>query len=101
MNSAYARKTGFRERIAHGMLSASLISTVLGTRLPGQGAIYLGQEIRFIAPVRFGDTITAMVEVQRLIPEKNRAVLRTYCINQDGEIVLDGEAVVMPPLEKD
>lgn len=100
MNSEYAKSTAFKERIAHGMLSASLISTVLGTNLPGKGTIYMGQNVKFLAPVHFGDTITATVEIKDLLPEKNRAVLRTYCVNQEGELVLDGEAVVMPPKNK-
>jgi len=97
LNAEYAKNTPFGERIAHGMLSASLISTVLGTHLPGPGTIYMGQQVKFLAPVHFGDTITATVEVKELIPEKNRAILRTYCTNQDGKIVVDGEATVMPP----
>lgn len=97
MNAEYAKNTPFGERIAHGMLSASLISTVLGTHLPGEGTIYMGQQVKFLAPVHFGDTITATVEVKELIPEKNRAILRTYCTNQEGKIVVDGEATVMPP----
>jgi len=97
LNQAYAEKTFFKGRIAHGMLSAGFISALLGTRLPGPGTIYLRQELNFLAPVRMGDTITARVEVAELIPEKNRARLRTTCRNQDGTVVLDGEAVVMPP----
>jgi 3-hydroxybutyryl-CoA dehydratase len=97
LNQAYAEKTFFKGRIAHGMLSAGFISALLGTRLPGPGTIYLRQELNFLAPVRMGDTITARVEVTELIPEKNRARLRTSCRNQDGTVVLDGEAVVMPP----
>ncbi|PKN35187.1 MAG: enoyl-CoA hydratase [Deltaproteobacteria bacterium HGW-Deltaproteobacteria-19] len=97
LNQAYAEKTFFKGRIAHGMLSAGFISALLGTRLPGPGTIYLRQELNFLAPVRMGDTITARVEVTELIPEKNRARLKTTCRNQDGTVVLDGEAVVMPP----
>ncbi len=97
LDQAYAEKTFFKGRIAHGMLSAGFISALLGTRLPGPGTIYLRQELNFLAPVRMGDTITARVEVAELIPEKNRARLKTTCRNQDGTVVLDGEAVVMPP----
>ncbi len=97
VNAEYAQNTKFEKRIAHGMLSAGLISTVLGTKLPGNGTIYLSQQVNFLAPVYFGDTITAVVEVEELIPEKNRAVMHTYCKNQDGKIVVDGKAVVMPP----
>jgi 3-hydroxybutyryl-CoA dehydratase len=97
LDQAYAEKTFFKGRIAHGMLSAGFISALLGTRLPGPGTIYLRQELNFLAPVRMGDTITARVEVVELVPEKNRARLRTTCRNQEGTAVIDGEAVVMPP----
>jgi len=96
-----ARKSIFRGPVAHGMLSAGFISTVLGTRLPGPGTVYLSQSLRFVAPVRIGDTVTARVEVTELRAEKRRAVLRTVCQNQDGETVLTGEATVLvpPPVE--
>jgi len=97
INEEYAKNTMFKTRIAHGMLSAGFISTVLGTKLPGPGTIYLKQELAFIAPVKIGDTVTARVEVKELIPEKNRVILRTVCRNQDGKDVLDGEAVMMAP----
>lgn len=97
LNLEYAKKTRFQKRIAHGMLSASLISTVLGTQLPGQGSIYLKQEIDFLAPVYLGDTITAVVEVKELNPEKNRVIMHTYCKNQEDKLVVDGQATVMPP----
>ena len=97
VNSQYAEETPFKERIAHGMLSASLISTVLGTHLPGMGTIYAKQEVSFKAPVHFGDTITAKVEVEEIFEEKNRVKMRTTCTNQDGVIVVDGYAVVLPP----
>lgn len=79
------------------MLTAGLISAVLGMKLPGPGTIYLGQELKFTAPVRMGDTIKAEVEVSEIIKEKNRIKLRTICKNQKGEVVLDGVATVMPP----
>lgn len=79
------------------MLSAGLISAVLGTMLPGPGTIYMGQELRFTKPVFVGDTITATITVAELIPEKNRAKLETVCTNQDGEVVIKGMATVMPP----
>lgn len=85
----------FKKRIAHGMLTAGLISAVLGTKLPGEGTIYMGQEIAFTAPVYFGDTITANVEIIELIPEKKRVLLSTVCTNQDGVVVLSGKAKVM------
>lgn len=97
VNEEYAKNTMFKTRIAHGMLSAGFISTVLGTKLPGPGVIYLKQDIVFLAPVKIGDTVTARVEVKELIPDKNRVVLRTQCINQDGKELIDGEAVMMPP----
>lgn len=100
VNAQYAQDTPFKKRIAHGMLSASLISTILGTNLPGKGTIYMGQKVQFLAPVYLGDTITAMVEVKELIPEKNRVILHTYCKNQDGAMVLDGEATVLAPKVK-
>ena len=93
----YSKDTMFKGRIAHGMLSASYISTVLGMQLPGPGTIYLSQELKFTAPVRFGDTITATVEVIERIEEKNRITLETICTNQRGEIVVKGKAMVMPP----
>ena len=97
VNEVEARKGMFGKRIAHGMLSAGFISTVLGTQLPGPGTIYMGQELRFTKPVFFGDTITATVTVAELIPEKNRAILDTVCTNQNGEVVIKGKATVMPP----
>ena len=97
INAVEAEKGIFKERIAHGMLTASLISTVLGTQLPGPGTIYLSQDLSFKKPVKFGDTIEAKVEVIERIEEKNRLILRTTCTNQYGEIVIDGKAMVMPP----
>ena len=97
VNQVEAEKGRFGKRIAHGMLSAGLISAVLGTMLPGPGTIYMGQEIRFTKPVFVGDTITATITVAELIPEKNRAKLETVCTNQDGEVVIKGMATVMPP----
>ena len=97
VNEVEAQKGMFGKRIAHGMLSAGFISTVLGTQLPGPGTRYMGQELRFTKPVFFGDTITATVTVAELIPEKNRAILDTVCTNQNGEVVIKGKATVMPP----
>jgi 3-hydroxybutyryl-CoA dehydratase len=96
INEEYAKATRFGGRIAHGILSAGLISAVMGMYLPGWGGIYLGQELKFLAPVRIGDTITATAEVLELDKEKNRAVIRTYCTNQHGTVVTDGKAMVMP-----
>ena len=97
INETYAEKTFFKTRIAHGMLTAGFISAILGTQLPGPGTIYLRQELKFLAPVRIGDTITARVEVIEIISEKNRVRLETTCTNQDGTQILDGEAVISPP----
>ncbi len=97
LNEEYARDTFFKTRIAHGMLIAGLISTILGNKLPGPGTIYTHQSVDFLAPVRFGDTITARAEVVGLDVEKNRVRLKTTCMNQEGTLVLDGEAFVSPP----
>jgi 3-hydroxybutyryl-CoA dehydratase len=98
LDQAYAEKTTFKGRIAHGLLSVGFLSSILGNILPGHGTIYLSQEVTFLAPVRIGDTITAKVEVMELIPEKNRVKFRTTCINQEGNIVVDGTAWAMPPV---
>ena len=74
-----------------------MISTVIGTKLPGNGTIYVEQNLVFKAPVVFGDTVSAVVEVKEIYIDKNRAKLRTYCTNQYGDIVIDGYAIVMPP----
>ena len=100
VDETFAAGTFFKERIAHGMLSAGFVSTVIGTRLPGPGTIYMSQSLRFTAPVKFGDTITARVEVTEVLPEKNRVKLATTCTNQDGKTVLEGEALVMAPKGK-
>jgi 3-hydroxybutyryl-CoA dehydratase len=97
INETYAQGTFFKTRIAHGMLTAGFISAVLGTQLPGPGTIYMRQELNFRAPVRFGDTITARVEIIDINTEKKRVRLKTTCVNQEGTLVLDGEAVVSPP----
>jgi 3-hydroxybutyryl-CoA dehydratase len=97
VNEDYAKDTFFKTRIAHGMLSASFISTVVGTMLPGPGTIYMRQEVSFKAPVKFGDTVTAIVEVAEIIADKKQVRLKTYCINQENTTVVDGEALVSPP----
>jgi 3-hydroxybutyryl-CoA dehydratase len=97
LDQAYAEKTMFKGRIAHGLLSVGLLSSILGNILPGHGTIYLSQEVKFLAPVRIGDIITAEVEVIELISDKNRAKFRTTCMNQDGKLVVDGIAWAMPP----
>jgi acyl dehydratase len=93
---AYAAGTTFKERIAPGIWTAGLISAVIGTRLPGPGTIYLSQDLRFVRPVLFGDTVTARVEVVEANLEKNRVRLKTSCVNQHGDEVLVGEALVKP-----
>ena len=94
LDEEYGKTTMFGGRIAHGMLSASLLSAVLGTRLPGPGVIYLNQSLRFKAPVRIGDTVHAKVTVKEVVPEKARVVLDTVC-TVGGKVVIDGEATVM------
>jgi 3-hydroxybutyryl-CoA dehydratase len=96
LNQEFAAKTAFKGRIAHGMLSAGFISTVLGTKLPGAGAIYLSQSLKFKAPVRPGDTVQAKATVTALLPEKRRVTLSTVCTVGDV-VVIEGEAVVMVP----
>jgi 3-hydroxybutyryl-CoA dehydratase len=91
-----ARQSRFGGRIAHGMLSAGLISALLGTRLPGPGTIYLSQSLAFRAPVRIGDTVKATVEITDLNPLKKRATIRTTCMVKE-ETVINGEAVVLVP----
>ena len=93
---AYAATTPFRAPIAPGIFTAGLISAVIGTRLPGPGAIYLSQSLKFVKPVKAGDTITARVAVLEVIRERNRIRLSTVCTNQRHEEVLLGEAWVMP-----
>lgn len=95
----YAATTAFREPIAPGVFTAGLISAVIGTRLPGPGAIYLSQSLTFLKPVKVGDTITARVTVVEVISERNRIRLLTVCRNQRDEDVLTGEAWVMPSRE--
>ncbi len=90
-----AARSLFNRRVAHGLLTAGLISTVLGTKLPGPGSIYLGQELRFTRPVFIGDTVTATVEVVEVVAENRKVRLRTVCTNDRGETVIEGEALVM------
>lgn len=95
VNNEFAKNTMFKERIAHGMLSAGFISAVIGTTLPGANSIYMGQELSFKAPVKIGDTVTATVEVIEKIEAKNRVILRTTVTNQDGVMVVDGKATML------
>jgi len=96
LNEEYAATTMFKGRIAHGMLGASYISTVIGTRLPGPGTIYMGQSLKFRAPVRVGDTVTARVTVTAIDEAKRRLTLETLCLVGD-KVVIEGEAQVMLP----
>ena len=96
ISKEYAEKTRFGERIAHGILTAGLISAVIGMKLPGPGCLYVSQTLSFLAPVKIGDEITARAEIVEVISEK-RLRLRTQCINQRKEAVLEGEAIVVPP----
>src|SRR6478736_1026581 len=96
LSEHFAAKTTFGTRIAHGLYTASLISAVLGTRLPGPGAVYISQTLNFRAPVKIGDTVDVVVEVKELVPEKFRARLSCTC-TVEGEVVLDGEAWVKVP----
>ena len=95
INEEFAQTTQFKGRIAHGMLSASVISAAIAGKLPGPGTIYLGQNLRFKAPVRPGDTVHATVTVKEIFPEKGRVALTTVC-NVAGKVVIDGDALVMP-----
>ena len=97
LSEHFAAKTPFKGRIAHGLYTASLISAVIGTRLPGPGAVYISQTLRFLAPVKIGETIDAIVEVAELIEEKHRARLRCTC-KVGSTVVLEGEALVKIPL---
>ena len=92
----YAATTRFGERIVHGLLTAGLISAAIGMKLPGTGCLYVSQQIEFLKPVKIGDEITARVEIVEVVSEK-RLRLRTQCVNQRQEVVIDGEAVVVPP----
>jgi 3-hydroxybutyryl-CoA dehydratase len=95
LDDAWARKTRFGGRIAHGAFTGALVSRVLGMELPGTGSVYLSQSLRFTAPVRPGDTVTARAEVIDLDPKRRRVKLRTTCSNQRGETIADGEAVML------
>lgn len=96
LDEEYARKTRFGGRIAQGMLGATFISAVIGSRLPGHGTIYLSQSLKFLAPVRIGDRVVTEATVTELRPEKSRAVLKTVCRVGD-RVTIEGEALVMVP----
>ena len=96
LDNDYAKESIFKERIAHGFLIGSLISAAIGQHLPGNGTIYLSQSMRFKAPVKINDIITVTIEVVDF-PKVNRVTLKTTCKNQTGLIVIEGEALVIPP----
>jgi 3-hydroxybutyryl-CoA dehydratase len=100
VDSEYAKQTRFGQRIAHGILTTSLLSRLLGMHLPGKGSVYLGQTLRFLKPVFIGDTITAQAEVIDYNAEKNIMKLKTECFKQDGTLVLEGEATMLVPREE-
>lgn len=97
LDEAYAAGSRFGKRVVHGMLAASLISRVIGTKLPGEGTIYLSQSLKFLKPVFIGDTVRAEVEITKLDTERGRITLETRVIRSNGECVLAGEALVIPP----
>ncbi len=97
LDEEYAATTRFGKRIVHGMLTASLISAIIADDLPGAGTIYLGQDLKFTAPVFLGDTITTTVTITKVREDKNIVTLETVCANQNGETVIKGEAVVLAP----
>lgn len=96
LNEEYAMRTPFGGCIVHGMLTASLISAVIGTKLPGPGCIYMSQTLKFLAPVRVGNTVYAVATVRELMPEKKRVLLSTQCFVKDI-LVIDGEALIKVP----
>ena len=95
LDDEYAATTRFGRRIAHGMIAAGLISATLANELPGPGSVYLSQSLKFTAPVFPGDEVTATVEIIKVRPDKPIITLKTTCTNQDGELVLDGEAIIL------
>lgn len=100
LNHEFASETMFEGQIAHGMLTASFISTVIGTKLPGPGCIYVSQNLRFKAPVKVGDTVTATCTVSKMIPEMHMVEMETVC-SVGGKPVLEGEATILVPLKAD
>lgn len=99
LDEEFASSTMFESRIAHGMLTASLVSTVLGTKLPGPGCVYVSQSIKFLAPVRIGDTVVARASVGELQTARRRVTMTTICTVGEKK-VLDGEAVLMVPIRE-
>lgn len=99
MDEVAASRSRFGGRIAHGMLTAGHVSAVIGMKLPGPGAIYMEQSLRFTRPVHIGDTVTSTVEVMEVDPRLRRVRLKTTCTNQQSKVVLEGEALVLVPEE--
>jgi acyl dehydratase len=97
LDEEFAATTRFGRRICHGMLYASLVSAVIGTQLPGPGSIYMNQSLKFHRPVFWGDEIEAVVTVTAVFPQRRVVVLATECLNQDGMLVLSGEATILAP----
>jgi 3-hydroxybutyryl-CoA dehydratase len=100
LNEEYAKKTIFKGTIVHGILTASLISAVVGTKLPGPGCIYMSQTLKFLAPVRVGDTVYATATVKDLIPEKHRVLMDTQCVVKNIPVIT-GEALLKVPSRQD
>jgi 3-hydroxybutyryl-CoA dehydratase len=96
LHDGFARTTRFGQRIAHGMLSGSFISAVIGTKLPGPGSVYISQTMNFMAPVLIGETITAVATVTAIDERRRRVTLKTQCLNGD-KVVIDGEATILVP----
>jgi len=94
LDENYASSTVFGKRVVHGMLVASMFSALIGVELPGEGSIYLGQSLSFKAPVSIGDQVTASVEIVSIREDKPIATLRTLCVNDEGQVLIEGEAVV-------
>ena len=99
LDADFAATTAFKGVIAHGMLSASFISAILGTELPGEGTIYLGQNLKFLAPVRPGDLVKTVVTVKEIVSEKRRVICQTACFVADTQVI-DGEATLMVPTQR-
>ncbi|MCC7448397.1 MAG: MaoC family dehydratase [Anaerolineae bacterium] len=97
LDDAYAANTRFGKRIAHGVLTAGLISALLANDLPGPGCVYMSQSLKVKAPVFLGETVTAVAEVTAFRPDRKIVTLSTNCYNQDGKLVIEGEAVVLVP----
>lgn len=100
LDKEFAATTQFEGRIAHGMWTSSLISCALATRLPGPGGIYLSQEVKFVRPVKLGDTVTVQLKVQNINERHKRATMSTNVINQNGKTIVKGKAEIMPAIEK-